>query len=105
MPSPLKIHIVAFDIPYPPNYGGVIDVYYKLKALSEAGVSIQLHCFEYGRGQSVHLNDFAENVFYYPRRTAKAQLFNTYPYIVLSRSAPELKTNLLNDDHPVLMEG
>ncbi len=28
------LHIISFDIPYPPNYGGVIDVFYKLKALA-----------------------------------------------------------------------
>ena len=47
------LHIVSFDIPYPPNYGGVIDVYYKLKALHRKGVKIILHCFEYpGRARS-----------------------------------------------------
>ena len=28
-----NINIVSFDIPYPPNYGGIIDVFYKIKAL------------------------------------------------------------------------
>jgi hypothetical protein len=104
MPA-LNLHLVAFDIPYPPDYGGVIDIYYKLKSLSEAGVRVKLHCFEYGRGPSNHLNEFAESVTYYPRRTAKSLLFNTYPYIVLSRNSPELKSNLLLDDYPILMEG
>ena len=40
-----QLHIVAFDIPYPPNYGGVIDVWYKLKALHAKGIKIILHCF------------------------------------------------------------
>ncbi len=39
----LHLHIIAFDIPFPPDYGGVIDVYYKIKTLSEAGVRIHLH--------------------------------------------------------------
>ena len=30
-----EIHIITFDIPYPANYGGVIDVFYKIKALKE----------------------------------------------------------------------
>ncbi len=100
-----NLHLIAFDIPYPPNYGGVVDVYYKLIALSEAGIKVNLHCFEYGRGPSIMLNDYAANVYYYPRQTAKSLLFNTYPYIVLSRNSPDLKTNLLKDDSPVLMEG
>ena len=31
------VNIVSFNIPYPPNYGGVIDVFFKIKALSKAG--------------------------------------------------------------------
>jgi hypothetical protein len=100
-----KIHIISFDIPYPPDYGGVIDVYYKIKALSEAGVKIYLHCYEYGRGPSAELNKLVEQVFYYPRNTAKSLLFSTDPYIVLTRNSPELKERLMADNHPILMEG
>ncbi len=100
-----SLHIIAFDIPYPPDYGGVIDVFYKLRALHNEGIKIKLHCFEYGRGPSIILNDYADEVYYYPRSTAKSQLFNTYPYIVLSRNSSELKTRLLEDDSPILMEG
>ena len=32
------LHIVSFSIPYPANYGGVIDVFYKLVALHKAGI-------------------------------------------------------------------
>ena len=105
MSSPLNLHLIAFDIPYPPNYGGVIDIFYKLKALHAEGVKVYLHCYEYARGPSSELDKYAEKVFYYPRKTAKSQLFNTYPYIVLTRRSAELKANLLNDDYPILMEG
>ena len=43
------LHIVSFDVPWPANYGGVIDVFYKVKALSAKGIRIHLHAFEYGR--------------------------------------------------------
>lgn len=43
------LNIVSFNIPYPANYGGVIDVYYKLEALRACGVKLILHCFEYER--------------------------------------------------------
>jgi len=36
--SDLHIHIISFDIPFPANYGGVIDVFYKAKALTDSGV-------------------------------------------------------------------
>ena len=61
--SSLKLHIVSFDNPYPPNYGGVIDVFYKLKHLHASGVKIYLHAFEYGRKPAKELNQFCEKVF------------------------------------------
>lgn len=100
-----NLHIIAFDIPYPPEYGGLIDVFYKLKALHAEGVRIFLHCYEYGRRPSLELNHYAEKVYYYPRKTSKSLLFNTYPFIILSRNSPELKSNLLKDNYPILMEG
>ena len=105
MPADSKLHIISFDIPYPPDYGGVIDIFYKLKALHEEGVKVILHCYEYGRRPSMELNHYAEEVYYYPRKSAKSLLFNTYPFIVLTRNAPELRLNLLKDDYPILMEG
>ncbi len=26
------IHLISFDVPFPADYGGVIDVFYKIKA-------------------------------------------------------------------------
>ena len=46
------LHIIALNIPFPPNYGGVIDIYYKIKALHQLGVKIILHCFAYERPQA-----------------------------------------------------
>jgi hypothetical protein len=106
VPSSEKhLNILAFDVPYPPDYGGVIDIFYKLKALVESGVKVHLHCFEYGRHTSEELVKICEKVYYYPRKTAKSLLFNTIPYIVLSRESAELKKNLLRNDYPILMEG
>jgi hypothetical protein len=105
MSAPVKLHVVAFDVPYPPDYGGVIDVFYKMKALHAQGVKIILHCYEYGRKPAAELEKYTEKVFYYPRQTAKSLLFNTYPYIVLTRNSPELKARLLEDDFPIMMEG
>ena len=33
------LNIVSLNVPYPPNYGGVIDIYYKIKALKAVGVN------------------------------------------------------------------
>jgi len=100
------IHIISFDIPYPPNYGGVIDVYYKLQALHDLGVPIVLHCFQYGEGiPSVELERVTANVYYYQRSRHFYHILSTTPFIVLSRRLPDLIRNLENDDYPVLFEG
>ncbi len=89
------LHIISFDIPYPPNYGGVIDVYYKIRTLYKLGIKIHLHCFEYpGRDRSPELNSFCEEVFYYPRKTGLRSAFSLAPYIVSSRKSedPDFKS-------------
>ena len=99
------LNIVSFDVPYPPNYGGVIDIYYKIKALHRQGVKVHLHCFEYGRKPQKSLEEICESVNYYKRKTEKSLLFGALPYIVLSRVSEQMKKNLLSNDYPVLMEG
>lgn len=99
------IHIVSFDIPYPANYGGVIDVFYKLKSLSERGVKIHLHTFEYGRKHSSALEKLCFSVNYYKRDTSFKKSLQRLPYIVTSRLSDELIENLKKDDYPVLLEG
>jgi hypothetical protein len=100
-----ELHVICFDVPYPADYGGVIDVYYKLRMLHSLGVRLHIHCYEYGRHRQPELDEIAASVHYYPRKSSKSLLFNTHPYIVLSRNSPELRERLLKDDHPVLMEG
>lgn len=100
-----NLHIISFDVPYPPNYGGAIDVFYKLKALHAEDVKIHLHCFEYGRGEQPELEKFCEKVYYYKRNVSKRLLFGSLPYIVSSRSSEELVKNLLKDDAPIIFEG
>jgi hypothetical protein len=100
------LHIISFDIPYPPNYGGVIDVFYKIRTLHKLGIKIHLHCFEYpGRERATELNAFCEEVHYYPRKLGLRSAFSLAPYIVSSRKSEVLMANLLKDDHPILFEG
>ena len=99
------MHIIAFDVPYPPNYGGVIDIFYKVKSLAEIGVKITLHCFEYGRGEAASLEEYCEKVYYYKRNLNRALLIHSAPFIVVSRRDNRLIENLLEDDNPILYEG
>lgn len=101
----LNLHVVSFDVPFPANYGGVIDVFHKIRMLASAGVKITLHCFDYGRGAQVELERICKKVHYYPRRTGVSSNFSTLPYVVVSRRHPDLLANLLKDDAPILFEG
>lgn len=99
------LHIVSFDVPWPPDYGGVIDVFHKVKALAEAGASIHLHCFEYGRGRRSELEQYCTAVSYHKRQLSKRLLFNSLPYVVVSRRSEGLVKLLMKDDAPILFEG
>lgn len=100
-----QLHIIAFDVPYPADYGGVIDVYFRIKALHDLGVSIILHCYEYGRGQHLELEKIALEVHYYKRKRSVIDQFSSIPFIVKSRNSKSLLANLLKDDSPILFEG
>lgn len=98
------LNIVSFDVPFPANYGGVIDVYYKLYWLNKAGVKIHLHCFTYGRKAAKELEALCEEVFYYERQTGLLSNLSMRPYTVVSRQSKELEKNLLANDFPILFE-
>ncbi len=100
------LHIVAFDIPDPPNYGGVIVIYYHLKALFEAGVKVILHAYEYdNREPTPILEQFCYQTYYYPRNKKIIDQFSTLPFIVKSRSDNRLLQKLKQDEHPIFFEG
>lgn len=102
---PSHLHIVSFNVPWPADYGGVIDVYYRLRQLADEGVRIHLHCYTYGRPQAKELERLCEEVHYYPRRTGLLRGLATQPYIVASRQSEELIGRLQQDDYPILLEG
>jgi len=99
------IQLVALNIPYPPDYGGMIDIFYKVKTLSECGVSVYLHCFEYDRPRTVELEKYCVKVFYYPRKKGFRYHLSTKPYIVVTRVNDELLNNLSTNNAPILFEG
>jgi hypothetical protein len=98
------LNIVSFDVPYPANYGGAIDVFYKVKWLHSQGVKVHLHCFTYGRPPAPELEPLCEETTYYRRRTGLWSNFSLLPYTVRSRRSALLKKNLLKNDYPILFE-
>jgi hypothetical protein len=106
----MKCHLISFDIPYPADYGGVIDVYHKIKTLNETGVHVILHCFQYrDRKAQTQLEEICEKVYYYPRNLTSfgilQALFSKKPFIVATRKSRKLLENLNKDNLPIIFEG
>lgn len=99
------LHIITHDVPWPADYGGVVDLFYKLKALHAQGVNIHLHCFTHGKPPQDELNRYCASVHYYPRDKSIKRFSLRLPFIVNSRKNGALIANLQKDDHPVLLEG
>lgn len=100
------IHVVCLDAPSPADYGGAIDMFYKILALHNAGIKIILHYFNYKENRSAEgLENYCEEINVYPRSVFLKSLLTLKPYIVASRIEPELIHRLNRDNFPVLLEG
>lgn len=100
------LHLVSFDIPSPPDYGGVYLVYHTIRALSELGIKVHLHAFTYNeRKIDQRLRNYCNSIHIYPRKTGFSAQLNRKPYIVFSRRCPELLQRLKTQKYPILFEG
>lgn len=100
-----SLNIVAFDIPYPPVYGGTIDIFYKLITLKRKGIRVILHCFEYNKARQKELENYCTEIHYYPRKKGLVYQFSKLPYIVYTRNHKGLLAKLNENDFPILFEG
>jgi hypothetical protein len=101
-----KLHLVSFDVPYPANYGGIIDVFYKIKTLHLLDVEIYLHVFDYGKGKQAELENYCKQIYYYPRNSYLKSFFDPeIPFIVKSRGNDDLIKNLKSKKIPILFDG
>ena len=104
--SKKALHIVSFDNPFPPFYGGIIEVYYKLKPIHENGISIYFHCFvDEIPKQFDELQKVTEKVFFYPKSKNPLLFFSNIPFSVNTRNHKELVKNIELIDAPILFEG
>ena len=101
-----RIHIIAFDLPFPPDYGGATDIFHKIRSLHDLGVEITLHVFLYkGKMPAPALEALTHKTFYYYRRTWVNPFWGTTPFVVNTRNSKALLANLLKDNDPILFEG
>lgn len=103
-----RLHIISFDNPYPPVYGGVLDVFFKVKALHAIGFEIYLHCFvDSDQTADDELKKLVKEVCFYRRNKRKSalKLLSPFPFAVHSRYSKDLVSNLEKVDAPILFEG
>ncbi|MDA8956527.1 hypothetical protein N9H19_02810 [Flavobacteriales bacterium] len=99
------INIISLDTPYPDNYGGIIDIFQKIKSLHSLGINIHLHCFSKDKKKSKELEKYCQSVKYYKRNKNWQKWFSLTPFIVKSRDNKPLLKNLLKNKFPILFEG
>ncbi len=99
------LHIITHEVPWPANYGGVFDLFYKIKSLHQSGVKIHLHCFNNKKVEQPFLDKYCETVHYYERKNNFSFYYLNVPFIVQSRRDSRLLINLKKDNFPILMEG
>ena len=98
------IQIVSFDNPYPPNFGGVIDVFYKIKALSQLGVKVYLHAYYDDRTDVSGLKPYCESITFYKRNKSFIKFISILPYAANTRLSKDLVFNLKKQNAPILFE-
>ncbi len=99
------IQIVSFENPYPPNYGGVIDVFYKIKYLHQLKIDIYLHIFTNDRFDISALQTYCKAIYIYKRNKSYSKFLSSVPFRVKSRTSAELYDNLIKVDAPIIFEG
>ena len=101
-----SIHLVSFDNPYPPNYGGIIDIFFKIKELHKLNISIYLHVYLFdNKTKQIDLEKYCRKIYYYKRKNSFLSLFSKLPFRIKSRSSHELIANLKSLNIPIIFEG
>ncbi|MFB6320617.1 hypothetical protein ACE1EF_18680 [Saccharicrinis sp. FJH54] len=83
----------------------MIDIFNRIRALSNSGIRITLHAFYSNRTPATELEEFCDTVFYYKRKLSVRNFFSFMPFIVKTRKDKKLLYNLLRDTDPIIFEG
>lgn len=99
------LHIVCLDAPSPPDYGGAIDMFYKIEALHRCEINIILHYFNYRKHSIQELKPLCFKIYDYKRSRGLKSFSFSKPYIVQSRINSCLIKRLNENNYPILLEG
>ena len=99
------LHIITHDVPWPIDYGGVFDLFYKIKSLHQKGIQIHLHCFNSKKQEYSYLENYCHAIYTYSRSIKIGKMLLGLPHIVASRIDKSLINRLSQDNHPIIFEG
>jgi len=101
----ITIDLIAFDCPPPPDYGGSVDLYFRIKTLSELGVKIILHYFSYNeRTPSVELSKIIEKCYAYKLSYNPLLFFSVEPISVSIRKDKKLLERLCGNNNIIFFD-
>lgn len=99
-----SLHFICMDVPFPPNYGGIIDVFFKLKAFHQLGVKIYLHVYGFDKNGIENLDQFAEEIYFYPIKKNPFYFLSQLPFSVRSRDGQAILKNIQKHKAPIFFE-
>ena len=99
-----SIQIVAFNNPCPDNFGGAIDMFYKVKALHRLDVKVFLHIFYDERDDISGMKDYCEEIYLYKRNKGLLKHFSIKPFSTNSRVSKKLVQRLKASEASILVE-
>lgn len=98
----LKMIIIAHDFPYPPNNGGRVDMWTRIKALHCRGVKIFLITWldrEPSEKEYKEINKYVETVIVFRRKHNIIKfILSKYPSYIVDRQISNLDMNKLNNE-------
>ena len=84
-----KILVIASDFPYPPNHGGRVDVFERIKTLKELKFEIYLISTIKtlpSKDKLLFMNNLIKENIFIHRKQSVLKLWSLYPYQVSSRN-------------------
>jgi hypothetical protein len=84
----MKILIASMAFPYPPNFGGAYDVYWRIRQLSALGHDIELVYCEKNKptkDRIEHMSNYLSRQYFVKRKNKLIDFFSHLPLQVLSR--------------------
>lgn len=98
------LHFISLDNPFQANYGGSIDIHFRLQTMINKGIVHDVHFFYKPPLTSIP-STITPSVFAYARNLHLWNWFSSVPFTVLSRKNKVLFQMLSKDDLPIWMEG